>query len=105
MQVYRVQPVGLELGNHRSETSNENLDCGVHVFYGLEELQGAVNGWCKQDYVPEIVTIACEAKDVRENGDYEGSVLVANRGAIVARKAFQSWDAFAEACRDYAITE
>jgi hypothetical protein len=103
MQVYRVQPKGLELGSHRSETSCGDLDRGVHVCYSLEELQGAVNGWCEQDYTPEIVVIECDRKDVRENGDYEGSVLVGNAGKIVARKPFDCWASLAEACRDYAV--
>jgi len=103
MKVYRVQPVGLDLGQHRSETSNGNLASGVHVFSSIEELQSGVNGWCEQDCVPEICVIDCEPTDVRENGDYEGSELVANRGKIVGRVAFASWGDFANLCRDYKI--
>lgn len=103
MIVYRVQPQGLDLGSHKSETSNGELDRGVHVFCSLEELQGAVNGWCQQDYTPEVVVIECDSKDVRENGDYEGSVLVGNRGEIVKRIPFPSWDEFADLCREYAV--
>ena len=104
MLVYRVQPKGMDLGSHKSETSNGELDRGVHVCFSLEELQGAVNGWCSQDYVPEIVVIECEEKDVRENGDYEGSVLVGNKGKIVNRVSFGSWDEFADLCRDYEVS-
>jgi len=105
MNVYRVQPAGMDLGQHRSETSNGNLAIGVHVFSSLEELQCGVNGWCEQDYVPEICVIDCEPISVRKNGDYEGSVLVANGGKIVGRVAFASWDEFADLCRDYLISE
>lgn len=104
IRVFRVQPAGMDLDNHRSETSIGELDCGVHVFFSLEELQGAVNGWVAQDYIPEIVVIECDRKDVIENRDYEGSVLVDNRGKIVHRIAFASWDTFESKCRDYAIT-
>jgi hypothetical protein len=64
MEVYRVQPVGLDLANHKSETSNGESDCGVHVFLSLEELQGAVNGWCSQDYTPEIFADLCRDYEV-----------------------------------------
>ena len=103
MRAYRVQPKGFDLGDHKSETSNGEPDLGVHVFSSTEELQGAVNGWCDQDYVPEIVVIDCEEKDVRENGDYEGSVLVGNRGKIVKRISFGSWNDLADLCRNYQV--
>ena len=104
VKVYRVQPVGLELSSHRSETSIGELDRGVHVCHCVEELQGAVNGWCRQDYVPEVVVIECDERDVRENGDYEGSVLIGNRGRIVNRVSFASWDTFSEVCRGYGLS-
>lgn len=103
-EVYRIQPVGLELGGHRSTTSNDNLDCGVHVCCSLEEMAGAVNGWCKQDYVPELVVIECEDKDVQDNGDYEGFVLKGNRGQIVRRVAFSSWDELVNCCKSYSLS-
>lgn len=100
---YRVQPVGRDLADHRSTTSNDNLDRGVHVCLSLEELAGAVNGWCDQAYTPEVITIACDDSDIQDNGDYEGFVLVGNRGTIVSRKAYASWDEFSDACREYAL--
>ena len=89
MNVYRVQPQGLGL-DHRSETSNGNLAAGVHVFGSLEQLTVGVLGWCRTQIgeTPEIVTIECEASDLRENGDYEGDLLVSGRGAIVHRQPF-----------------
>jgi len=104
MRVYRVQPIGLDLDSHRSETSNGELDRGVHVCHSIEELQGAVNGWCSQDYVPEVVVIQCSENDVQENGDYEGSVLVGNNGEIVNRVRFESWAEFADLCRGYEVS-
>lgn len=98
--VYRVQPVGMELGDHRSETSNDDLDRGVHVFSNLDALWHGVYGWCSQDWAPEIVEIECDIRSLSENGDYEGLVLVGNRGRIVKRTAFGSWDEFADKARE-----
>lgn len=100
-KTYRVQPAGLDLGSHRSETSNGNADRGVHVMQSREQVLSAINGWCRQDYRPEIVTIECESSDVRDNGDYEGWVLVGNRGKIVARETFADWSAIARVARDF----
>lgn len=100
--VYRVQPVGLDI-DHQSLTSNDTLDCGVHVCCSLEELAGCVNGWCRQQYIPEVIAIECDAADVRDNGDYEGFVLRGNRGVITKRTRYENWDTFAALCRDYSI--
>lgn len=90
---YRVQPVGQELGQHRSETSNGELDRGVHVFGCLSALGGGVRGWCNPGWQPEVVAIECDLADLRDNGDYEGFVLVGNRGIIVERITFPTWEA------------
>ena len=103
MLCYRIQPAGLDLGNHRSETSNENLDCGVHVCCSLEELQSAINGWCEFDWKPELVVIECENSAIRDNGDFEGFVLIANAGQIVKRVGFADWDEMADLARNYEI--
>lgn len=104
MLVYRVQPIGMDLGDHRSETSEGNQDQGVHVFTCLRSLQHGVNGWCRADYTPEVVVIECRETDLRDNGDFEGFVLVGNRGRIVARRPFASWTEFASYCRSYEAT-
>jgi hypothetical protein len=94
--VYRIQPAGLELGDHCSETSNGNPDRGVHVCQTIEQIQAAVRGWCKwSGSRPELVEIECDAGDVRDNGDYEGWVLIGNRGTIVSRKSFRDGKAMA----------
>lgn len=98
---YRVQPVGLELAAHRSQTSNDNSDRGVHVFGSISELCGGVRGWLKESWQPEIVEIECESQSLADNGDYEGYVLAGNKGAIVARKSFADWGALVEWARDY----
>lgn len=85
---YRVQPKGLDLGDHRSQTSNDNADRGCHVFGCLSELCGGVQGWCDTDWAPEIVEIECDEENLGDNGDYEGYVLVGNRGTITKRRAF-----------------
>jgi len=90
--VYRVQPAGLKLGKHRSETSAGNLDHGVHVFGSLEELYNAVRGWVSEESTPEIVTIQTTNEYVEDNGDYEGYVLIGNKGKIVERRTFADWD-------------
>lgn len=98
---YRIQPIGLEIKKHHSETSNGNQDRGVHVFGSLSELCGGVAGWMCQDWAPEIVQIQCESRSLADNGDYEGYVLVNNRGSIVNRKAFDSWDALLDWAKGY----
>jgi hypothetical protein len=98
---YRVQPAGLDLADHRSETSNDEPDRGVHVFGCLPELCSGVHGWCRQDWQPEVVEIECDRKALADNGDYEGMVLVGNRGKIVRRRAFADWDSLIEWSRDY----
>lgn len=90
---YRVQPIGLELDDHRSQTSNDNADRGVHVFGSLSELCGGVQGWFAESWRPEIVEIECDSKSLTDNGDYEGYVLLDNRGKIVRRKSFATWSA------------
>lgn len=98
---YRVQPIGLELAAHRSQTSNDNADRGVHVFGSVSELCGGVQGWCAVAWQPEIVEIECDSLSLADNGDYEGYVLVANKGAIVGRRSFADWAALILWTRDY----
>ena len=90
---YRVQPVGLTIDGHRSETSNENLACGPHVFEALGDLCHGVQWWCDHDWQPEILEIECDSADVLENGDYEGFVLRGGRGNVVRRRKFRNWKA------------
>lgn len=45
--------------------------------------------WCEEREI-ELATIECDARDVRANGDYEGELLLAGRGRIVARRVFGS---------------
>lgn len=101
---YRVQPIGMELGSHRSETSNDEPDRGVHVFGSISELCGGVQGWMRQAWQPEIVVIECEQKALADNGDYEGFVLVGNKGMIVSRKAFADWAALIDWTRNFPET-
>lgn len=101
---YRVQPTGMELGSHRSLTSNDNLDRGVHVFGTVSELGGGVLGWTEQDWRPEVVEVECDEKALLDNGDYEGYVLLGNRGTIVRRKSFENWDALTEWAKGYPET-
>lgn len=100
---YRVQPIGMELADHRSQTSNDNADRGVHVFGSVSELTGGVQGWGHGaiDWQPEIVEIECDMKSLADNGDCEGYVLVGNKGTIVSRRSFADWDALVEWTRDY----
>lgn len=98
---YRVQPIGMDLGDHRSQTSNDEADRGCHVFGSVSELSGGVLGWVKQSWKPEIVEIECDSKALADNGDYEGYVLVGNRGTIIRRKSFKNWAALVAWCKQY----
>ena len=91
MKVYRVQPAGLGIRKHRTESSNGELVKGCHVFCSLPELVGAVPGWCECPWTPEIVTIRCSNKNVVGNHDYEGDLLLRSKGKIVARRKFKNW--------------
>lgn len=98
---YRVQPIGLEIAGHRSETSNDELANGVHVFGCLQELCGGVRGWCSQQWAPEIIEITCDSRDLRDNGDFEGFLLRGSRGEITTRKSFADWDSLIEWASKY----
>jgi len=98
---YRIQPAGCDLGSHRSTTSNDELDRGVHVFVTLAELCSGVAGWCRLRGKLEVVAIECDDADVADNGDYEGFVLVGNAGLIVQRRAFRGWTALQDWARRY----
>ena len=86
MIVYRIQPIGAELHGIRTTTSNEDLANGVHVFDTLSSV-AACRGWCTEKDV-ELVTIECDARDLLDNEDYEGSLLIRGRGVIVNRMEF-----------------
>lgn len=88
MVVYRIQPQNAELHGVETETSNGNLAGGVHVFRTLEETHAAITGGWRPMTGIELVSISCEKRDVRSNGDYEGDLLLAGRGQITERKAF-----------------
>jgi hypothetical protein len=84
--VYRIQPQGAELHGIETETSNGELAGGVHVFESIAEIQ-ACREWLTEKKV-ELVTIACQESDLRQNGDYEGTLLLKGRGEIVKRQKF-----------------
>ena len=85
--VYRIQPIGSDLHGIETETSNGELAGGVHVFETLQEVYGC-REWDKRVTDVELVTIACEQRDLRSNGDYEGVTLRKGRGQIVERLEF-----------------
>lgn len=91
--VYRIQPRGLGIMGHCSETSCGDLDEGPHVFTSLAEAARAIRGWLDEDDQPELGTIQCDEDALADNEDFEGMVLVEGRGTIVARQAFADWDA------------
>lgn len=88
--VYRLQPTGLELTGHKSETSSGDLDRGPHVFGSLSEASN-VTGWVAQRGKWELLEIEADQKDVQDNGDYEGYVLLGGRGRIVRRTLLGTW--------------
>ncbi len=86
MHVYRIQPINAELHAIQTTTSNDELAGGVHVFPTLEEVYGC-REWCEEFLEGrELVTIECDKRDLKPNGDYEGVTLKAGRGEIVARR-------------------
>jgi hypothetical protein len=103
---YRVQPIGMELGSHRSQTSNDNADRGVHVFGSVSELTGGVQGWGHGtiEWQPEIVEIECEMRSLADNGDCEGYVLLGNKGTIINRKQFADFASLLEWASDWPET-
>lgn len=88
MLVYRIQPQNAQLHAIRTETSAGDLANGVHVFDTISAV-AACRGWIEERCV-ELATIKCEACDIRENDDYEGSLLIRGRGVIVSRIPFAS---------------
>lgn len=98
MHVYRVQPIGLPIAGHYSETSFGEKECGCRVFVTLADLARGVTGWTNDGSTPEIVTIECDEADIYDNEDYdnedyEGVVLVGSAGLIIHRRPFPSWAA------------
>jgi hypothetical protein len=91
--VYRIQPIGLGIAGHCSETSSGTLDDGCHVFLSLIETARAVKDWVEDAWQPELVTITCDEDDLGDNEDYEGMTLYAGAGAITRRQPFADWAA------------
>lgn len=91
--VYRIQPAGLEIAGHCSESSSGDLADGCHVFVSLADAAHAVRGWMADDTQPELLTIRCEEDDLEDNEDYEGLTLLDSAGEIVIRQTFADWDA------------
>jgi hypothetical protein len=99
-----VQPKGLELGKHRSQCSDDSVDRGVHVFGSLSELCGGVQGWLEANWTPEVIEIECDENALADNGDYEGYVLLGNRGEITNRKSFKNWSDLITWSKDFPET-
>lgn len=94
MRVYRIQPQGSELHGIETEASDGSLAGGIHVFGSLPEVYGCIE-WLKQPRV-ELLTIECEPRDLKPNGDYEGETLKTGRGEVVERQLFDDTRAVAE---------
>ena len=88
MIVYRIQPRNADLHGVETETSNGEFAGGVHVFETTKEIVAALGDWAPSTEAIELAVVECEGRDVRENGDYEGSLLLKGRGQIVERKPF-----------------
>jgi hypothetical protein len=81
---FRVQPKGLGL-DHRSETSEGDLDLGVHVFATLAQAVHQEGRWLylkEGDY--ELVVIT-GPEQLADTGDVEGWVLPLGTGRIIGR--------------------
>lgn len=98
MLVYRIQPQGADLHGIETETSNGESAGGVHVFESLSEVS-ACRFWVNESGV-ELAEIECSEKDIRENSDYEGSLLLKGRGKIIKRTPFEDTMAIAEFADD-----
>lgn len=88
MLVYRVQPQNADLHGIETIDSNEEFAGGVHVCESIQELRLLNEGPNERNV--EIVTVECEKRDLKPNGDYQGVTLKAGRGRIVSRQAFDS---------------
>ncbi len=84
---FRIQPAGLGLAGHYSETSNDELSDGLHVF---DSPMGVVSTDVPAHvYGDEVVVI--EAADEWPNDDVEGVCIDPETAQIVAR---HTWAGF-----------
>lgn len=98
MIVYRIQPQDAELHGIETETSNEELAGGVHVFESIPEVYGC-REWHNDENV-ELVEIECERKDLKANGDYEGVTLRKGCGKITKTTKFRDITAIVAWCEE-----
>lgn len=90
-----MQPAEVDLGSHRSLTSNYSHDRGAHTFGSISQWCGW--GWDAIGCQPEIIEIECNLNSPANDSAY---VLLGNKGRIIARKSFVGWDALLEWVRD-----
>lgn len=89
--VFRVQPRGKSL-EHRSETSEGNLDDGLHVFANpgeVEYLDGMGHMGKRNPYGDEVVVVA--TKRTRPNSDVEGVKIDGSSSRVLARVPYEKF--------------
>jgi hypothetical protein len=91
---FRVQPPGLGL-NHRSETSNDTLADGLHVFLHAHEAESLSEWGVPRGGTPSepLEVVVLEADRHWPNGDVEGVCVDGARALVVARIPHESFRA------------
>lgn len=87
---FRIQPKGLDVKGHYSETSTGEISDGLHVFLAPSETFTAIweNGF-RDAYGDEIVVI--EAGEWWDNGDLEGVCIDPDEARILKRYSWEEW--------------
>jgi hypothetical protein len=90
VKYFRIQPKGLEIKGHYSETSIGEEADGIHVFCNPSDIFTAIweNGMIEA-YGDEILVI--EAGDWWDNGDLEGVCIDPEESHIVRRLSWPEW--------------
>lgn len=90
---YRIQPAGLGLTGHRSETSSGELADGLHVFASAcEAVNPDVGQLHRAEYLGDEV-VELEAPAHWDNGDVEGVCVDPSDARIVRRWTLDAFDA------------
>lgn len=95
---YRIQPKGLDVNGHYSESSDNEPSSGLHVFCNAYEVCAA--DVSSETYGDEVVVI--EAAHHWSNGDVEGVCVDPDAAKIVGRVSFKMalayWEKLGRSC-------
>jgi hypothetical protein len=85
---YRIQPTGLEISGHRSQTSLDETPYGIDAFTGPNDVIGS-DSWIARTATDEVLII--EAEGHWDNGDVEGVRIDPETATIVRRIPVGDW--------------